>query len=104
MNAQALLTQIRTPWLQRIANSMARGSEVRDNFSKELEQFFSLLEQALATGDPAWLDSVLYEWVGAPTQTDLEQGKYNVSLLLNKMIEVTNQVARGKYNDTYITA
>jgi signal transduction histidine kinase len=94
MSAQALLEKIRSTWLHRVAHSMARGEDVRANFEKELEQFFSMLEQAVATGDPDWLDSILYEWTGSPTQSDLEQGENNVTLLLNKMIGVTNEVAR----------
>jgi signal transduction histidine kinase len=94
MSAQDLLAKIRPAWLHRVAHSMARGADVRVNFEKELEQFFSLLEQAVVTGDPAWLDSILLEWASSPTQSDLEQGKNNVTLLLNKMIAVTNDVAR----------
>lgn len=100
MSAQVLLAKIRSNWLHRIAHSMARGADVRANFEKELEQFFSLLEQAVATGDPAWLDSVLYEWAGSPTQSDLEQGKNNVTLLLGKMIAITNEVSRESLTDS----
>ena len=100
MSAQALLAKIRSNWLHRVAHSMARGEDVRANFEKELEQFFSLLEQAVATGDPAWLDSILYEWTGSPTQSDLEQGKNNVTLLLGKMIAVTNEVARESLTES----
>jgi signal transduction histidine kinase len=100
MSAQALLTKVRPNWMHRVAHSMARGEEVRSNFEKELEQFFSLLEQAVATGDPAWLDPILYEWVGSPTQSDLEQGKNNVTFLLGKMIAVTNDVTRESLTDS----
>ena len=102
MSAQALLEKIRSNWLHRVAHSMARGEDVRANFEQELEQFFSMLEQAVATGDPAWLDSILLEWAGSPTQSDLEQGKNNVTLLLNKMIGVTNEVAREILTDSEV--
>jgi signal transduction histidine kinase len=94
MSSQDLLEKIRPAWLHRVAHSMARGENVRADFKKELGQFFSSLEQAVATGDPAWLDTILSEWAGAPTQSDLEQGKNNVTLLISKMISVTNEVAR----------
>jgi len=93
MSVQDLLAKIRLAWLHRVAHSMARGADVRANFEKELEQFFSLLEQAVATGDSAWLDSILSDWAAAPTQSELEQGENNVTLLLSKMIGVTNEVA-----------
>lgn len=94
MNAQVLLEKIRSTWLHRVAHNMARGEDVRVNFEKELEQFYALLEQSVATGDPAWLDSILYEWAGSPTESDLETGKNNVTQLLGRMIAVTNEVAR----------
>ena len=93
MGTQELLAQIRTTWLHRVAHSMARGTDLRINFEKELEQFFSLLEQALSTGDPAWMDSVLSDWAAAPTQSELEQDENNIARLLNRMIDVTNEVA-----------
>jgi len=92
MTAQKLLTKIRPTWLHRVAHSMARGIDVRINFENELEQFFSLLEQALSTGDPTWMDSILSDWATAPTQSELEQNKSHVTLLLSKIIDVTNEI------------
>jgi signal transduction histidine kinase len=94
MSAQELLAKIRSGWIHRVAHTMARGEDVRANFEKELEQFFALLEQAVATGDPGWVDSILDKWAGSPTQTELEEGKNNVTLLLGRMIAVTNEVSR----------
>jgi signal transduction histidine kinase len=99
MGAHELLLKIRSSWLHRVAHSVARGEDVRAKFEKELEHFFSLLEQAVASGDPAWLDSVLSDWAGSPTQSELEQGGNNVTLLLSKMISVTNEVARENLKD-----
>lgn len=99
MGAHHLLLKIRSSWLHRVAHTIARGENVRANFEKELEHFYSLLEQALTTGDPAWLDSILSSWAGSPTQSDLEKGTNNVTLLLSKMISVTNEVARENLKD-----
>jgi signal transduction histidine kinase len=93
MKAQELLAQIRPSWMQRVATSLTRGTNVRGVFIEQLERFYSGLEQAVMTGNPAWLDSVLYEWTGSPTLTDLQQQKNNVADLLNKTISITNDVA-----------
>jgi signal transduction histidine kinase len=93
MKANQLLALIRTPWLQRVSNSFARGSDAREAFSNELEHFYDSVEQAILSGNPAWLDSTLFEWTSSPTLTDLQQKKNNVAELLNKMISVTNDVA-----------
>jgi signal transduction histidine kinase len=99
MSTQELLASIRTTWLHRVAHSMARGADLRTNFEKELEQFFSLLEQAVSTGDPAWMDPVLSDWAAAPTQSELEQDENNIARLLNRMIDVTNEVACETLSD-----
>ena len=100
MSSQDLLLKIRQAWIHRVAQSMARGENVRADFEKELEQFFTSLEQAVATGDPAWMDLVITEWASAPTQTDLEQGKNTVTLLIRIMISVTNEVARETLSES----
>ena len=99
MSTQELLEKIRSRWLHRVSHSLARGTDVRANFEKHLEEFFSLLERSVATGDPAWLDSILTEWADSPTQSDLEQGNNNVSLLLRRMIDVTTEVARENLSE-----
>ena len=73
---------------------LARGMEVRAGFEEQLARFFDLLEQSVTTGDPAWMDSILLDWAKSSTETDLEEGLYHVSFLLNRMIALTIQAAR----------
>jgi signal transduction histidine kinase len=77
---------------------MARGMEIRANFEEQLERFFELLEQAITTGDPAWMDSILLDWAKSSTETDLEEEPYHVSFLINRMIGLTIQVTRDSLN------
>ena len=93
MKAQELLSQIRPIWLQRVSQSMTRGVGARDAFLAELTRFYDGLEQAVMTGNPAWLDSAIYEWTGSPTLSDLQQSRQNVSETLNSIISITNDVA-----------
>jgi signal transduction histidine kinase len=99
MDAQQLLEKLRPLWIHRVAHSIARGSEVRSNFEAQLEQFFTLMQQAVASGNPAWLDPLLAEWAAAPTRSDLEEGKNNVTLLLSHMISVTNELAQENLSE-----
>ncbi len=93
MKAQELLAQIRSAWLQRVSNSLARGTDAREAFRYQLQQFFDSLERAMSSGNPAWIDSILLEWTSSPTLTDLQHKKNNVAELLNKIIAITNDVA-----------
>ncbi len=93
MKASELLDQIHSTLLQRVSNSLARGTDAREAFGGELQQFFSSLERAMASGNPGWLDDVLVQWTSSPTLTELQQKKNNVAELLNKIIAITNDVA-----------
>jgi signal transduction histidine kinase len=93
MKAQELLAQIRPLWLQRVSQSLTRGTGAREPFLEALNRFFDGLEQAVMTGNPAWLDPAIYEWTGSPTLSDLQENQQNVSQTLNSIITITNDIA-----------
>ena len=99
MKAQELLPQIRSTWLERVSLSLTRGGNAREPLRDQLARFFDGLEQAVMTGNPTWLDSVLYEWTGAPTLTDLQERSSSVTGMLNRIIAVTNDVAIEKLSE-----
>ena len=77
-----------------MANSLAHGAGVRENFQGQLDRFYDLLIQAVETGDPAWVVPVLYDWSAASTQSDLREGEKNISAVLNRMLIITYELAR----------
>jgi signal transduction histidine kinase len=91
---QKVLAKIRPVWIERVGQELARGMEVRAGFEEQLSRFFELLEQSVTTGDPAWMEPILLDWAKSSTETDLEEGLYHVSFLINRMIALTIQVAR----------
>lgn len=94
MTLQVSLQKIRAPWVELISHELASGEGVRVGFTEQLERFFELLEQAVMTGDTAWLDPILYDWGHAPTETNLDEGEYYVSFVINRMIALTIEAAR----------
>jgi signal transduction histidine kinase len=96
MSVQTSLQKIRTPWIERISRELASGEGVRTGFNEQLERFCELLEQTIVTGDTAWLDPILYDWGRSPTETNLEQGDYYVSFVINRMIALVIETAREK--------
>ncbi|MDP2976505.1 MAG: HAMP domain-containing sensor histidine kinase [Anaerolineales bacterium] len=77
MSVLKTLARIRPAFLQRAINRMARGAGVRADFQEQLDQFYDLLIQAVETGYPTWLDSVLYNWAASLTQSDLQEEQSN---------------------------
>ena len=91
---QKTIAKVRPAWVERVGLDLARGMEVRAGFEEQLARFFDLLEQSVTTGDPAWMDAILLDWAKSSTETNLDEGLYHVSFLLNRMIALTIQVAR----------
>ncbi len=92
MKAEILLDQIRPIWLQRISRELAGWTSSRGAFIDQLEHLYDALEQATTTGNPAWLDSILMDWTGSLTLSDLKEKSNSVSDLLHKIIAITTDV------------
>lgn len=77
-----LLSRIRESSIESVSQELAHGEEVRESFKLELRRFFDLLEQSVLMGDPAWLDTVLLEWIKSATQPGfLGQGNTILGIL-----------------------
>ncbi|MCI0521885.1 MAG: HAMP domain-containing histidine kinase [Chloroflexi bacterium] len=88
-----LLQKIRGAWIARVSARLARGESVRHSFQSQLSSFYDLLLQSVATGDAAWLNGLLDDWVGAGTQTELEQNEGNLPHILDQILFLTYEVA-----------
>jgi signal transduction histidine kinase len=88
------LKQIRSTWLTKISHRMARGEGVRENFLMELNQFYDLLQQAIDSGDPTWMDTLLDGWVEARTQTDLQNREASLAPILESIWLESFEIAR----------
>jgi signal transduction histidine kinase len=94
MQELELLRTIRNIWLNRTTMSLARGANIREDVRVQMERFFALIEQAIDTGDPAWLDPVLSSWATSLTQTDLEAGISNLSQFVREIMILTYEICR----------
>ncbi|HAV78337.1 MAG TPA: hypothetical protein DCX53_13400 [Anaerolineae bacterium] len=92
---QKVLAKIRPMWMEHVGQELARGMDVRAGFEEQLERFFNLLVQSVESNDPAWMDSLLLDWAKSSTETDLEEGLYQVTYIINRMIALTIHVVQG---------
>lgn len=88
------LQGIHTLWLTRTVQKMARGAGVRENFRDQLEQYRAMLEQAVDTGDPAWLDPVLRQWADSLTESDLANHQSSLVQVLGIVFATLVEVAQ----------
>jgi signal transduction histidine kinase len=89
-----LLRTIHPIWLIRATQSMAKAANIRDDLRAQLDQFFTLLEQSVETGDSAWLEPILNTWAASLTQSDLEAYQSNLLEFIRELMVLTNDVCR----------
>lgn len=90
---QKILAKIRPAWMEHVGKELAQGLELRAGLNEQLERFYDLLTQSVKSGDIAWMDSVLLDWAKSSTETELEQGLYQVTYIINRMISLTIHIA-----------
>ncbi len=101
MEELELLRTIRPIWLERSVVILTRGSSMREPVRMELEQFYNFLEQAVETGDPAWLDPVLLTWSQGLTQTDLQDTSSSLTRFVNEMLLLFFNISRETLDEIH---
>ena len=79
--------------MEHVGQELAQGTEMRTGLNEQLDRFFDLLVQSVTTSDTAWMDPVLLDWAKSSTETDLQEGLYQVTFIINRMMAWTIQIA-----------
>ncbi len=90
---------IRPIWVTKISHRLARGEAVRNSFLQQLDLFYDHLLHAVQTGDPAWMDSVLDDWVEARTETELANRDSSLPPILDIILISTYEIARENLDE-----
>ncbi|RME05500.1 MAG: sensor histidine kinase [Anaerolineae bacterium] len=94
MGAIELIRKVRERWEERVVHRLARGEEVRDRFRQELSRYFDLVEQAVLSGYPDWVNEVLDQWIAARTQSEQQQQEQTLAPILEHIFLSLAFVAR----------
>ncbi len=100
MESAAILKSLYDAWLKAATEVLAQTAGTKQGMQPQLERFFGLLVQALETGDPAWLDSIVYLWVWSQTDSDLSDSRIAVVEALQELMQVTMRVVREHLDDS----
>ena len=90
---QRILAKIRPAWMEYVGKELAQGLELRAGLNEQLDRFYDMLTQSVKSGNIAWMESVLLDWAKSSTETELEQGLYQVTYIINRMITLTIHIA-----------
>ena len=87
------LQKIRSAWITRISNHLAKGEGIRVTFQAQLNEFYDLLIQAVDTGNPEWLNTILDQWAHSTTLADPGNQAITVEPILEQMVLLMYEVA-----------
>jgi signal transduction histidine kinase len=88
------LDQIRSQWIRRASQKLARGERVRHSFLDQMEKYHDLLRQAIISGDSEWLNEILDQWTAAQTLSDREQDQISMAPILTEIVLSISEVAQ----------
>lgn len=87
------LKKIRSSWVARVSNRLARGQDVRQSIQIQLNNFFELMMQAIDSGDTGWLNGILDDWISSRPETELKNDSSSLPDILDHVTIVTHEVA-----------
>lgn len=88
------LDQIRSQWIRRVSQKLARGERVRQSFLDQMEQYHDLIRQAIISGDSEWLNEILDQWTAVQTLSDREQDQISMAPILTEIALSISEVAQ----------
>ncbi len=88
-----IFRRIRTPWLDHVSQHLAHVEGVRETFRQPLAAFYDVVVRCVETGDAAFLNPILEQWGEARTQSELEDPRSSLPLVLNQILMATYQLA-----------
>ncbi len=99
MRVLDLLKQVRQRWVERVVHRLARGEHTRESFRQELERYLELVEQAILSGDPGWLNEILDRWISVRTQSEQQHHAASLAPILRHILLSLSFVARENLSD-----
>jgi len=98
MNVAEMLAGMRDDWLEAASEGLSQTVATREELKLQLERFFELLQQATASRDPVWMDSVVYLWVWSQTSTELDSEQTLVVGILQRLLGITLRIATEHFS------
>jgi signal transduction histidine kinase len=99
MTPGELLRSIRPQWLERVSGHLARADRVRETFRQQLAIFFDALVRSVETGDPALLTPAMQGWGEDRTQSELENPRSSLPIVINQILVATFNLLREELAD-----
>jgi signal transduction histidine kinase len=72
---------------------------IRPSFQEQIDRFYDLIEEAIVTGDPDWLNPILDDWVRARVYNKPGEAHQSLTPILEQIFEICFEVIQEKLSD-----
>ena len=93
------LQTIQQPWISKVSQRLATGVGIRQSFQKQITRFYDLIEEAVVTGDPKWLNPLLDEWVEARVKNEPDNRVQTLTPILDQIFQISLEVIREQLTE-----
>ncbi len=93
------LRTIQPVWISRVSQRLATGVGIRPSFQEQIYKLYDLIEEAVVTGDPDWLNSVLDDWVTARVNSEPGESLQSLTPILEQIFEICFEVVQEKLSE-----
>jgi len=90
------LNQIKPAWIAETEQRLASHESIQRAILDSLIRYYDLMTTAVECGSPDMLEPILDEWVRSSLRIELDKHTSSVTLILNKILQVTIRIAREK--------
>ena len=93
------LRTIQPVWISRVSQRLATGVGIRPSFQEQIYKLYDLIEEAVVTGDPDWLNSILDDWVTARVNSELGEALQSLTPILEQIFEICFEAIQEKLSE-----
>lgn len=93
-NSANLFRKIRDPWINQVVETLAQREGVRARFHEYLANVYAQIDRALEVKQPALLDSAIYEWARAETESELVTDRSSLIPILSQITIISFSLAK----------
>lgn len=88
------LQTIQRSWISRVSQRLATGVGIRQSFQEQISRFYDLMEDAVVTGDPDWMNPILDEWVTAHVENEPGERAESLTPILEQIFQISLEVVQ----------
>lgn len=93
------LQTIQRIWISRVSQRLATGVGIRQSFQRQISRFYDLIEEAVVTGDPEWLNPILDEWVNSHVKNEPDERIESLTPILEQIYLISLEIVQEQLTE-----